>query len=195
MPDFPSPGLLYLRTAVHCSRPGCAPDAPCRVCVGIMWPPLEDERQRLLAAAAAEPDGPDRDALLARAGEIGRWFGAHSVRGEAGPPDRALPAAPAPRPAKTSERLIERLREAGQDLPPCTVLHRIGRNTKGRIGRWSWFAYCPLAGDDPEHGRHMNLHVGSHWSMAELLAAPGLTFQRLDSSGDICVDPADPEGR
>lgn len=91
---------------------------------------------------------------------------------------------------KTSERLIERLRAAGQDLPPCTVLERIGRNTRGRIGRWSWFAYCPLAGDDDDHRQHMNLHVGSHWSMAELLAAPGLTFQRLDSSGDICVDPA-----
>ena len=91
---------------------------------------------------------------------------------------------------KTSERLIKRLQEDGQALPPCTELHRIGRNTRSRTGRWSWFAYCPLAGKDPEHGTHHNLHVGSHWSMAELLVAPRLAYQTLESSGDICVDPA-----
>jgi hypothetical protein len=91
---------------------------------------------------------------------------------------------------KTSERLLRRLRNEGADLPPCTELRRLGRNHRGRIGRWSWFAYCPLAFDDPDHYRHMDLHYGSHWSMSELLAARGFTFQKLDSSGDICIDPA-----
>ena len=90
---------------------------------------------------------------------------------------------------KTSERLIERLRADGQPLPPCTELRRIGRNTRTRIGRWSWFAYCPLAGTDPEHSRHLDLRIGSHWSVAELLAAPRLIYSRGASCGDICVDP------
>jgi hypothetical protein len=91
---------------------------------------------------------------------------------------------------KTSERLIERLRREGQDLPPCTELRRTFRTRQTGAGAWSWFAYCPLALDDPEYGRHMDLHVGSHWPMSALVAAPRLTFQTL-SCGDICVDPAE----
>ena len=85
-----------------------------------------------------------------------------------------------------SERLIERLRRDGLDLPPCTELRRTYRSRRTGIGRWSWFAYCP--GDC-----HGDLYVGSHWSMRELLAASRLTYQRLDH-GDICVDPAEPGG-
>jgi hypothetical protein len=90
---------------------------------------------------------------------------------------------------KTSERLIERLRQDGQALPPCTVLRRTYRTRRTGLGAWSWFAWCPLALNDPEHSRHMDLHVGSHWPMRELLAAARLTYQPLDC-GDICVDPA-----
>jgi hypothetical protein len=87
------------------------------------------------------------------------------------------------------QRLLKRLRAEGADLPPCTVLRRTYRTRRTGIGRWSWFAYCPLS-LEPEHGSHMNLHYGSHWSMRELLAADKLSFQTLESSGDICVDPA-----
>ena len=90
---------------------------------------------------------------------------------------------------KTSEALLERLREAGADLPPCTELRRIPRNRRTGTGSWSWFAYCPLSPDDREHYAHTDLHYGSHWSMGELLAAPGFTFQKL-SCGDICIDPS-----
>jgi hypothetical protein len=83
---------------------------------------------------------------------------------------------------KISELLIERLRRDGQDLPPCTVLRRTNRNRRTGIGTWSWFAWC--SGDC-----HGDLHVGSHWSMRELLAADRLTYQQLDH-GDTCVDPA-----
>lgn len=94
------------------------------------------------------------------------------------PPRKGTPAVP----PKLSERLIERLRRDGQDLPPCTVLERTNRNRRTGTGSWSWFAYCP--GDC-----HGDLRLGSHWSMRELLAAPRLTYQKLDH-GDICVDPA-----
>lgn len=82
---------------------------------------------------------------------------------------------------KLSERLIERLRKDGQDLPPCTVLTRTNRNRRTGIGAWSWFARCP----DNCHG---DLQLGSHWPMRELMAAPRLTYQKL-GQGDICVDP------
>jgi hypothetical protein len=91
--------------------------------------------------------------------------------------------------ASISERLIEQLREAGADLPPCTELHRTYRNRSSYTGAWSWFAYCPLALDNPEeHGLHTNLRYGSHWPMRTLLAAGRYTFQTL-SHGDICIDP------
>jgi hypothetical protein len=96
---------------------------------------------------------------------------------------------------KISEQLAERLRKDGQALPPCAELRRTFRNRQTGIGAWSWFAYCPLALNDPEHSRHMDLHVGSHWPMRDLLAADRLTYQKL-GCGDICVDPVtdQPEG-
>lgn len=89
---------------------------------------------------------------------------------------------------KISERLIERLRQDGQALPPCTELRRTNRNHQTDIGAWSWLACCP-------RGCHGDLHVGSHWPMRVLLAAPALTYQTL-GCGDICVDPVtdQPEG-
>lgn len=90
--------------------------------------------------------------------------------------------------ARVSERLIERLRAAGADLPPCTELHRTNRNRSTGIGAWSWFAHCPRSLDDPEHYLHTNLRYGSHWPMRTLLAADCYTFQTL-SHGDICIDP------
>lgn len=89
-----------------------------------------------------------------------------------------------------SERLIGRLRQDGQDLPPCTVLRRTNRNRRAGIGTWSWFAWCPHDAGEPGHTGHGDLRLGSHWPMRELLAAPRLTYQKLDGSGDICVDPA-----
>ena len=82
---------------------------------------------------------------------------------------------------KTSEKLVERLRQDGQDLPPCTVLLRTNRNRRTGIGTWSWFAWC-------SGNCHGDLLLGSHWSMAELLAAPRLTYSKL-GHGDTCVDP------
>jgi hypothetical protein len=90
---------------------------------------------------------------------------------------------------KVSEQLIERLRADGQELPPCTVLTRTFRTRRTGLGRWSWFAWCPHRLDEPGHFHHSDLHIGSHWPMRELLAAPRLTYSRLDH-GDICVDPA-----
>lgn len=91
---------------------------------------------------------------------------------------------------KTSGKLLVRLRAEGADLPPCTELRRTNRNRRTGTGSWSWFAYCPLALREPEHSRHGNLHYGSHWPMRTLLAWPGpLAFQKLDSCGDICIDP------
>lgn len=96
---------------------------------------------------------------------------------------------------KASERLAERLRGDGQPLPPCAELRRTNRNRQTGTGTWSWFAWCPLALDHPEHWHHADLRLGSHWPMAALLAAPRLTYQSL-SCGDVCVDPAPagPEG-
>jgi hypothetical protein len=88
---------------------------------------------------------------------------------------------------KTSERLIARLREAGADLPPCAVLVRTNRNRRTGIGAWSWAAHCAARYDDPGHVPHRALVYGSHWSMSELLAAEGFTFQDLGRS--ICIDP------
>jgi hypothetical protein len=90
---------------------------------------------------------------------------------------------------KTSERLIERIRADGRPLPPCAELRRTYRNRRTPIGRWSWFAWCPHPGDAPEHSRHGDLRLGSHWSMAELLAAPELAYQETNW-GDTNVDPA-----
>jgi hypothetical protein len=87
-----------------------------------------------------------------------------------------------------AERLLRRLREAGADLPPCTVLRRTYRTRRTGIGRWSWFAYCPHAGE-PGHDHPWDLRFGSHWSMQELLATQELVFSTLESSGDTCVDP------
>jgi hypothetical protein len=96
---------------------------------------------------------------------------------------------------KISEKLLERLRQDGQALPPCTELRRSNRNHQTDIGAWSWFAWCPAGSADPEHSGHGDLHVGSHWPMRVLLAAPRLTYQTLNC-GDICVDPVtdQPEG-
>jgi hypothetical protein len=96
---------------------------------------------------------------------------------------------------KISEKLLERLRQDGQALPPCAELRRTNRNHRTGIGTWSWFAWCPADSGDPEHTGHGDLHLGSHWSMRELLAADRLTYTTQDW-GDICVDPAaeQPEG-
>jgi hypothetical protein len=75
--DLPDKDLLFIRVAVCCSRPGCGLATPCPACAGIMRVPLIAERFRLIAAADAEPPGPDRDALAARITEIERWLDAH----------------------------------------------------------------------------------------------------------------------
>ena len=86
-------------------------------------------------------------------------------------------------------RLLKRLRADGQELPPCTELRRTNRNRQTSIGAWSWFAWCPLAADDPAHYGHGKLHVGSHWPMRWLLAVEQLNYTKQEQ-GDICVDPA-----
>jgi hypothetical protein len=75
--DLPGKDLLFLNVAVACSRPGCAPATPCPACADIVREPLIGERFRLIAAAAAEPPGPDRDALTARITAIENWLDAH----------------------------------------------------------------------------------------------------------------------
>jgi hypothetical protein len=87
------------------------------------------------------------------------------------------------------QRLLDRLRAEGADLPPCTVLRRTYRTRRTGIGRWSWFAYCPHSAWEPGHERHDDLKYGSHWPMCELLAADKLAFQ-TQPWGSICVDPA-----
>lgn len=94
---------------------------------------------------------------------------------------------------RTSDRLLARLREIGLNLPEGAQLIRVYPSPAMRnAGAWSWFA---VDRDGIELG------IGSAFSMAELLTAPGLIVGRVrggaaggyDFGHDIEVEPtADP---
>jgi hypothetical protein len=87
----------------------------------------------------------------------------------------------------TAERLLHRLRQAGLDLPEGSSLARVYPSEAMRNnGAWSWAAFGP---DGHE------LHIGSQYSMGELLAAEALDvtsseFLSVAVGSDISVDPA-----
>jgi len=83
----------------------------------------------------------------------------------------------------TQERLIERLREIGIDLPEGARLVRTHANGwQLTDGAWSWAALGP-------DGRE--LHIGSQHSMGELLRAWRLEFGPITSGigTDMEVEP------
>lgn len=81
---------------------------------------------------------------------------------------------------KISERLHDRLRgmglgeHCGEGLRPLRA-SRADRNA----GAWSWSAFGP----------GVPVRLGSHWPMADLLAAEQLVASLDPDTGDICVDP------
>jgi hypothetical protein len=83
------------------------------------------------------------------------------------------------------ERLLARLRADFPELslPEGTRLERTYRNRRTGTGRWSWHAFGPDMKD---------LHIGSHWSMRELLSVPRLQASYLRGAGDTCIDPEEP---
>lgn len=84
------------------------------------------------------------------------------------------------------QRLIERLRRVGVDLPDGVTLCRTWAGYWQRSeGAWSWTAVGPDG--------HGELNIGSQWPMKLLLAAPRLDTS-ISKSGDTHIDPVDEQG-
>jgi hypothetical protein len=79
-----------------------------------------------------------------------------------------------------SERLLNRLRELGVQLPEEARLEstRASRSAR-RNGAWSWHVV---------DGRGIPMEIGSLWSMTELLASPELEVTGPDRFGAVHVD-------
>jgi hypothetical protein len=81
--------------------------------------------------------------------------------------------------SSVSERLLQRLRAEGVEVPDGSTLHRtFATGSTRRVGAWSWFALAP---DGSE------LKLGSQHSMGELLALPVWEIT-TDRQGDTWID-------
>jgi hypothetical protein len=88
-----------------------------------------------------------------------------------------------------SQRMVQRLRDAGVDLPPDAAVRRTFAGPAQRNeGAWSW-TVTNAAGTPLMKGADGRpFAVGSQWPLAFLLRLPHLLIN-AESSGDVHVDP------
>lgn len=86
------------------------------------------------------------------------------------------------------ERLVERMRDAGANIPPGYEFHR---THAGRVmrqnGAWSWFIASPSLGPSTRN------EIGSQYSVTQLLKARRLVCSRYFAGHGMDVDPDEHE--